>query len=155
MKLKKLSLLLLLCVSVGFTSCKSHEAKDTQIKTDIEKILVPGVTVEVDRGVAKINGTFENEQTHTKVLEEARKVKNVKSVLDNAITQAAPTVTPDNMLQNKIDAILVSYPLVTASINDGLVTLNGTIERAELPKLMQKVNETQPKKVENLLKINN
>ena len=155
MKLKKLSLLLLLCFSVGLTSCKSHDAKDTQIKADIEKILVPGVTVEVDRGVAKINGNFENEETHVQVLEAARKVKNVKSVLDNAITQATPTISPDNMLQTKIDAILVAYPLVTASINDGLVTLNGTVEREELPALMQKVNEAQPKKVENLLKINN
>lgn len=154
MKFRKLSILLLLCVAVGFTSCKSHDDKDVQIKTDIEKILVPGVTVEVDRGVAKISGTFENNETHMKVLQDARNVKNVKSVLDDAITQTVPTVTPDNMLQTKVDAILVSYPLVTATIDDGMITLNGTVEREELPDLMKKMNETQPKKVENLLKIN-
>lgn len=154
MKFRKLSILLLLCVAVGFTSCKSHDDKDAQIKTDIEKILVPGVTVEVDRGVAKISGTFENGETHMKVLQDARNVKNVKSVLDDAITQTVPTVTPDNMLQTKVDAILVSYPLVTATIDDGMITLNGTVEREELPDLMKKMNETQPKKVENLLKIN-
>lgn len=154
MKFKKLSLLLFLCIAVGFTSCKSHDAKDTQIKTDIEKILVPGVTVEVDRGVAKINGKFENEETHMQVLEAARNVPNVKNVLDNAITEAQPTVTPDNMLQQKVDQVLTEYPLVTATINDGMVTLNGTIARTDLPMLMQKINEAQPKKVENLLKIN-
>ena len=154
MKFKKLSLLLFLCVAVGFTSCKSQEDKDKKIKEDIEKILVSGVTVEVDRGVAKIHGTFENEETHMQVLKDARNVPNVKSVIDDAITQAAPTVTPDDMLKQKVDAILVSYPLVTASINDGMITLNGSIEREELPGLMKKMNEAQPRKVENLLKIN-
>ena len=154
MKFKKLSLLLFLCVAVGFTSCKSQEDKDKKIKEDIEKILVSGVTVEVDRGVAKIRGTFENDETHMQVLKDARNVPNVKSVIDDAITQAAPTVTPDDMLKQKVDAILVSYPLVTASINDGMITLNGSIERVELPGLMKKMNEAQPRKVENLLKIN-
>lgn len=154
MKFKKLSLLLFLCVAVGFTSCKSQEDKDKKIKEDIEKILVSGVTVEVDRGVAKIHGTFENEETHMQVLKDARNVPNVKSVIDDAITQAAPTVTPDDMLKQKVDAILVSYPLVTASISDGMITLNGSIEREELPGLMKKMNEAQPRKVENLLKIN-
>ncbi|MGV8994155.1 MAG: BON domain-containing protein [Flavobacterium sp.] len=154
MKFKKLSLLLFLCVAVGFTSCKSQEDKDKKIKEDIEKILVSGVTVEVDRGVAKIHGTFENDETHMQVLKDARNVPNVKSVIDDAITQAAPTVTPDDMLKQKVDAILVSYPLVTASINDGMITLNGSIEREELPGLMKKMNEAQPRKVENLLKIN-
>ena len=154
MKFKKLSLLLFLCVAVGFTSCKSQEDKDKKIKEDIEKILVSGVTVEVDRGVAKIHGTFENDETHMQVLKDARNVPNVKSVIDDAITQAAPTVTPDDMLKQKVDAILVSYPLVTASISDGMITLNGSIERVELPGLMKKMNEAQPRKVENLLKIN-
>ena len=154
MKFKKLSLVLFLCVAVGFTSCKSQEDKDKKIKEDIEKILVSGVTVEVDRGVAKIHGTFENEETHMQVLKDARNVPNVKSVIDDAITQAAPTVTPDDMLKQKVDAILVSYPLVTASISDGVITLNGSIEREELPGLMKKMNEAQPRKVENLLKIN-
>ena len=162
MKLKKLSLLLLLCISLGFTSCKSHDDKDAQIKTDIEKILVPGVTVQVDRGVAKISGVFETQEEHMRVLEAARNVPKVKTVLDDAITQAAPamtqdnnpTITPDNMLSEKVNQILTDYPLVTATVNDGMITLNGTIERAELPDLMKKLNETQPKKVENLLKIN-
>ena len=162
MKIKKLSLLLLLCIAVGFTSCKSSDDKDAQIKQDIEKVLVPGVTVTVDRGVAKISGVFETQEEHMRVLEAARNVPKVKSVLDNAITQAAPTMTqdnnptiaPDNMLKDKVDLILKDYPLVTATVNDGMITLNGTIQRSELPDLMKKMNETQPKKVENLLKIN-
>lgn len=147
-------MLLFLCASVGFTACKSQEDKDMQIKQDIEKVLVGGVTVEVERGVAKIQGTFENEETHMKVLKDARNVPNVKSVVDDAITQAMPTITADDMLQQKVDKILIDYPLVTVTINNGMITLNGTIERAALPNLMQKMNETQPKKVENLLKIN-
>ncbi len=154
MKLKKLTLLLFLSFAISLASCKSHDDKDVQIKTDIEKILIPGVTVEVDRGVAKIHGTFENQETHMQVLEAARNVKNVKNVLDDAITKSTPTVTPDNMLEQKVERVLVEYPLVTATVDDGMVTLNGTIEREALPKLMQDLNELQPRKVENLLKIN-
>lgn len=101
MKLKKLTMLLFLCASVTFTACKSQEEKDMQIKQDIDKILVGGVAVEVERGVAKIQGTFENEETHKKVLKDARNVPNVKSVVDDAITQAMPTITTDKMLQQK------------------------------------------------------
>ena len=155
MKFKKITLLLFLCIAVGFTSCKSHDDKDKQIKEDIEKILVPGVTVTVDRGVAKITGEFDTEEMHNSVLKDAKKVKNVKSVLDDAITRAVPTPTQANNFEEKIDAILVLYPMVKATINDGAVTLTGELERSELPGLMQKINETQPKKVENSIKIIN
>ena len=155
MKFKKITLLLFLCIAVGLTSCKSHDDKDKQIKEDIEKILVPGVSVNVDRGVAKITGEFDTEEIHNSVLRDAKKVKNVKSVLDDAITRAVPTPTQANNFEEKIDAILVLYPMVKANINDGTVTLTGELERSELPGLMQKINETQPKKVENSIKIIN
>ena len=58
------------------------------------------------------------------------------------------------MLKDKVDLSVKDNPLVTATVNDGMITLNGTIQRSELPDLMKKMNETQPKKVENLLKIN-
>lgn len=155
MKFKKITLLLFLFIAVGFTSCKSHDDKDKQIKEDIEKILVPGITVTVERGVAKIKGEFETEEMHIRVLQDAKKVKHVKEVLDDAITQRVVTPAPADTFEQKIDAILVSYPLVTATITDGTVTLNGTVKRSELPDLMKKINEAQPKKVENLLKIIN
>ena len=38
-----------------------------------------------------------------------------------------------------------------ASVNDGVITLTGEINKADLPKLMQKVNALNPRKVENKL----
>lgn len=155
MKFRKITFLLFLCIAVGFTSCKTRDDKDQKIQEDIEKLLVPGVTVTVDRGVAKISGVFENEETHFRVLRDAKKVKFVKTVLDDAITQVKPTPSVASTFNQKIDSILVSYPLVKATIEDGTVTLNGEIERAKLAELMQKINEAQPKKVNNSLKILN
>jgi osmotically-inducible protein OsmY len=43
---------------------------------------------------------------------------------------------------------------VTAAVNDGIVTLTGTIKKADLPKLMQSVSSLKPKKIENKLTVN-
>jgi hypothetical protein len=38
-------------------------------------------------------------------------------------------------------------------VSDGVITLTGEIKRAELPGLIQKLNEIKPKKIENKLVI--
>jgi hypothetical protein len=45
------------------------------------------------------------------------------------------------------------YPGVSATIQDGVVTLTGEIKRADLQKLMKSLNTLKPKKIENKLTI--
>ena len=71
---------------------------------------------------------------------------------DNA-TVAPVTISPDDSLTTMAKDAVKDYPGVTATANNGEVTLTGTIERAKLPKLMMAVNAMHPKKVNNNLTI--
>ena len=67
--------------------------------------------------------------------------------------QAPVNVTEDAVLsQGTIDATK-DYPGVTATVNDGEITLTGDIERSRLPGLMQSLNSLKPKKINNNLTV--
>ena len=72
-------------------------------------------------------------------------------------TQKAPDTTivisPDETLKNNLTDATRDYPGVTASVDQGVVTLTGNITRDKLPKLMMAVNSLHPKKVNNNLTI--
>ena len=70
-----------------------------------------------------------------------------------AATGGPVNVSPDDSLTNNLKDATKDFPGVTATANNGEVTLNGTITRDRLPKLMQNVNSLHPKKVNNYLTI--
>ena len=83
----------------------------------------------------------------------------MKSV-SNSLTVPPPppppapvVINPDETLQNAVSAILADQKqsTVTAAVKDGVVTLTGEIKKADLPALIQKLNEIKPKKIENKL----
>ena len=64
--------------------------------------------------------------------------------------EPAPTTTiTDDQLKDAIK----DYPNVTATANNGEVTLTGSVKRDDLPKLMQRVQALNPTKVNNNLSI--
>ena len=67
--------------------------------------------------------------------------------------QAPVEVTADDPLRTSVNDAIKDHPGVTASINDGVITLTGEIKKADLPTLMQKLNALKPKKIENQLTI--
>jgi osmotically-inducible protein OsmY len=69
-----------------------------------------------------------------------------------AATNTSSTATDDSLRTQLKDATK-DYPNVTATVDNGEVTLTGTISRAKLPKLMQSVHALNPKKVNNNLTI--
>lgn len=70
-----------------------------------------------------------------------------------AATGGPVTISPDDSLSNNLKDATKDFPGVTATVNNGEVTLTGTISRDKLPKLMQNVNGLHPKKVNNNLTI--
>jgi hypothetical protein len=64
-----------------------------------------------------------------------------------------PVASADDSLTIKANDAIKDYPGVTAAVTDGEVTLTGEISKAKLPKLLQAVNATHPKKVNNQLTI--
>ena len=87
---------------------------------------------------------------------DAKEVKGVKSVINNLTTTpvvVVPTIAPDSALTQGVTDATKDYPSVTAVVNNGEITLTGTIKRADLQKLMQSLQSLNPSKINNQLTI--
>ena len=76
---------------------------------------------------------------------------------DNTNTKMPDTtviISADDSLKRMIPDAIKDFPGVTASVDQGVVTLTGTINRDRLPKLMMAINALHPKKINNNLTIN-
>lgn len=83
---------------------------------------------------------------------------NRDTVNSNADTAAASTTAPvqiesDAVLKNGVRDATKDYPAVNASVDNGEITLTGSIERDKLQKLMESLNSLHPKKINNNLTI--
>ena len=126
--------------------------KDADIKTAVDTALigVSGVSVAVTNGVATISGEFADEATRTATTAKVAAVKGVKSVADSSTIAPPPLViSPDDALRTSVAAALAAFPTLTATIADGVVTLNGEIKKADLPMAMQALSALNPKKIDN------
>ncbi len=86
-----------------------------------------------------------------------------KDTTDDNTTTAPTTTAPapapvevsgDDALRSGVTDATKDYPGVTASVNNGEITLTGSLKRSKLPDLMQRLNSLQPKKINNNLKLN-
>jgi hypothetical protein len=67
--------------------------------------------------------------------------------------QAPVQVSPDAPLMQGVTDATKDYPGVTATVNDGVITLTGNITRDKLSKLMMSLNTLKPKQILNQLTI--
>jgi osmotically-inducible protein OsmY len=72
---------------------------------------------------------------------------------DTATRQAPVDIATDEDLTNGVKDATKDYPTVTADVNNGEVTLTGSVQRDRLPNLMQSIHALNPKKVNNNLKV--
>ena len=76
------------------------------------------------------------------------------TTVDTTMNTTAPVqISPDDALTKGLQDATKDYPGVSATVNNGEVTLTGTVKRDQLPKLMQAVHALNPKKVINNLTI--
>ncbi len=142
-------------VSVG---CKP---KDKDIAAEAQKVVPANATVTVTEGVATLTGEFSDEASKKAAEEALAKVKDVKSVVNNATViapppppVAAPVVTAaDEALTKGLKDATKDFSTVTATVADGVITLNGEIKKTSLAKLMMAINALKPKKIDNKLTI--
>lgn len=81
--------------------------------------------------------------------------QDVTGDTSTSATQSAPTTTSPatTISEDQLKDAIKDYPNVTASVNNGEVTLTGSVKRDELPALMQRVQALNPTKVNNNLSI--
>ena len=140
---------LALCVAVA--ACGPKDA-DIQTEANTAIAATPGMTVAVSSGVATISGQAADESAKAAAETAVKGVKGVKSVVNNATVAPPPApvvISADDSLKTNVTAALKDYPTLTASVQDGVVTLTGTVQKAALPKVMQALSALHPKKIDN------
>ncbi|MEP6627746.1 MAG: BON domain-containing protein, partial [Ginsengibacter sp.] len=145
---------------VLFFSCKP---KDSDVQTKItEKFAATpectGASASVMDGVATLTGEVKDDACKNVAETTAKGIKGVKSVVNDLTTTPpppppAPAVNPDSELTKGVTDATKDFPTVTAAVNNGEITLTGSIKRADLQKLMQTLNTLKPKKINNQLTI--
>lgn len=160
MKPGKIFLAVFLLTSMFCYSCKTKDADaDIQAKISEKFAATPELnraSVLVSDGVATLSGTVENEATKAQAASVAKEINGVKLVNNQILVTppevAAPASTDSNLHDAVIDATK-DFPGVTATVNDGEITLTGSIQRSQLTTLMQSLNSLNPKKINNQLTI--
>lgn len=155
MKLTKTFLAVFLSASILFFSCSP---KDSEVQANItEKFAadpqLSGATATVTEGVATLSGELGDEAARTQAENAAKDVKGVKTVVNNTTVMAPPpppAPVVSDITQGVTDATK-DFPTVTATVNGGEITLTGTLNRSDLPNLMQSLNSLNPTKINNQL----
>lgn len=155
MKLTKIFLAVFLSASVVLFSCAPKDS-DVQAKITEKFAGTPelaGASASVDKGVATITGELGDEAARSEAENAAKDVKGVKSVVNNTTVMAPPPPPPPaatDLTQGVMDATK-DFPEVTATVNNSEITLTGTLNRSDLPTLMQSLNSLNPSKINNEL----
>ena len=156
MKITNILFSVLLTASMFIMSCGQ---KDSDIQASVEEKLKSNadmgapMTVSVADGVVTLTGECKDEACKVQCEQLAKSAKGVKSVINNATVAAPVVVSTDNSLESSVRDATKDHPTVTATVNDGVITLTGDINRSNLPKLMQSLNTLNPKKIENQLTV--
>ncbi|MBO9731852.1 MAG: BON domain-containing protein [Chitinophaga sp.] len=151
-------------VSISLLLMFGCQPSDASLKTEVnEKLsLVPGITADVKNGVVILSGEVSDDVAKSAAEEALKGVKGVKSVQDN-ITVKAPlppappkvaVVNPDEILKKALDSTYAAngFSDITVNIANGEVTLDGTVKKKQLRKVVQLAQQSGAKKVINQVK---
>jgi hyperosmotically inducible periplasmic protein len=148
--------LLITIFATVIAGCNS-KPKDPEIKASVLTALnansqTTGLAVSVTDGVATISGEVKDASAKAEVTTIASGVTGVKSVQNN-VTVAAPApapveITADDPLTSAVRDATKDFPGVTATVNDGVITVKGELKTADWRKLKIALDGLRPKKVE-------
>ncbi len=161
MKVSKILSAVFLMAPVSFIGCGP---KDSTIQKNIaDKFAADpacaGANATVSDGVATLTGEVKDDMCKSTAEATAKNVKGVKSVVNDLTVAppppppAAPTVSTDAALNQGVTDATKDFPTVKATVNNGEITLTGTIKRSDLTKLMQSLNSLHPAKINNQLTV--
>lgn len=162
MKAVKLISLLtfVLVLGTSITSCK--QVSDADLQSEIQQVLATNpdaedVAVTVSDKVVTLAGTVKDDAAKAAIDSIVASVKHVKSVV-NELEVVPPTPDYselDQIIEAGLPEILVEYPKLTASVEDGVVTLSGEGTQAEIDNVMTKIQELNPVDIVNETTVKN
>ncbi|MBF6629263.1 MAG: BON domain-containing protein [Proteiniphilum sp.] len=149
---------LILALGAGVTSCK--KVSDAEIQESAQELLIAnpdlaGVVVTVQDQVATLTGIVDDDATKAYAESTVAAVENVKSVVNQVeVIPPAPDYTAlDATINAGLEDALKDHSTVTATAQDGVITLTGEIRERDLPTLMQKLNALNPEQIVNNLTV--
>ncbi|MDD4698288.1 MAG: BON domain-containing protein [Fermentimonas sp.] len=145
---------LILTLGLGAVSCSN--VSDADIQSVAQEALnanpdLAGVMVTVQNKVATITGTVQDDATKAYAESTVAGVENVTSVNNQiVVVPPAPDYTAlDNAINAALADALKDHPKVTATVQDGVITINGELKESDLPTLMEKLNALNPQQIVN------
>jgi osmotically-inducible protein OsmY len=157
MQFKQSSRRLVSALSLLFAvaACGANEADLKKAVDDAAKN-IPGTSISVNDGVVTIAGQFADSAQKAKAEATLKAVEGVKSVVDNASIAPPPVVlSADDSLRMKVADALHTYGTVSSQVQDGVVTLGGTMTQADAAKISEALSGVHAKKIENKATIKN
>jgi hyperosmotically inducible periplasmic protein len=155
------SLALFALIAIVLFACGPKDEKIAELAKASISALAPNVGVAVKDGKLSLTGEVESDEIKAKIEEAAKAIKGVKG-LTNDLTVKPKGPTPqelaamaDSALGTSISTALtaLNIPGLAASVKDSVITLTGTVKRAQLMSVMKAANDLGPKKVENQLTV--
>ncbi len=152
----KTKIFLFALIAAIMASCTPKDATINKAVQGVIEKYSTAITATTEKGVVTLSGELAEEINFAELETALKAIKGVKGVVNNLTLKAPePVITPDDALTLKINELKSDskYAGITFTVNDGEVTLTGNIVRADLMDLIQKLNELQPKKINNNLTI--
>ncbi len=149
---------LILVLGMSVVSCKN--VKDADVQNAAQEVVMAdpaltGVVVTVQEQIATLTGIVEDEAAKMAAESAVAAVENVKSVVNQIqVIPPAPDYTElDAAINAALADALKDHANVTATVQDGVITLNGEIREKDLPTLMEKMNALNPVQIVNNLTV--
>jgi osmotically-inducible protein OsmY len=159
MKVMKLShslSMVTLIFLLGVFAISCNNVSDADIQTDAQEVLatnpeLTGVKVSVQNRVATLTGVVQDDAIKTYAENQVSEVNHVTTVINQLqVLPPAPDYSAlDNSLNSGLQEALKDHSTVTATVQNGVITLEGEINERDLPTLMEKINALQPEQVDN------
>lgn len=143
------------------TACGPKDEQIAEMAKSAINAIAPNVGVDVKEGKLSLSGEVESDEIKAQIETAAKAIKGVKEIA-NGLTVKPKGPTPqelaamaDTAMGTAISQTLGAFNIagLTASVKDSVITLTGTVKRAQLMEIMKAANDLGPKKVENQLTI--
>jgi hyperosmotically inducible periplasmic protein len=153
------SLALFAFIAFALFACGPKDEKIAEMAKASIGAIAPNVGVEVKDGKLSLTGEVESDELKTKIEEAAKAIKGVKEMASSlTVKPKGPTpqelaAMADTALGTTVSSAIaaLNIPGLAASVKDSVITLTGTVKRAQLMAVMKAANDLGPKKVENQL----
>ena len=134
-------------------ACK-HKPTDAEIQTSVQTALAnyPGIAAAVQDGVVTLTGNVaaDNDKTNIESTVNALTKAGVKSLVDNITVTPPPALaaSPDDSLSAGVQTVIKDFAGVSATVNNGIITVTGELQKSKVLVLKQALDALHPKKTD-------